>query len=101
MVANQTDYPNPPDNVVYQLMKRWAFFDKSYTIPMIKRDLKEHPKFLDWVLSTDKQDHSKMVKQNMKPFETLLFEVGAEILKNLSGFLVNPKCFSTECQETS
>lgn len=28
----------------------------------------------------------------MKPFETLLFEVGAEILKNLSGFLaVNPK----------
>tara|TARA_Y100000592_G_scaffold48356_1_gene76634 strand:- start:19649 stop:22951 length:3303 start_codon:yes stop_codon:yes gene_type:complete len=90
--ANQTDYPNPPDNVVYALMKRWAFFDKSYTVPMIKRDLKEHPKFLDWVLSTDKQDHSKMVKKNMKPFETLLFEVGAEILKNLSGFLaVNPK----------
>ena len=90
--ANQTDYPNPPDNVVYALMKRWAFFDKSYTVPMIKRDLKEHPKFLDWVLSTDKQDHSKMVKKNMKPFETLFFEVGAEILKNLSGFLaVNPK----------
>ena len=37
----------------------------------------------------------------MKPFETLLFEVGAEILKNLSGFLAVNQSFSTECQETS
>ena len=33
-----------------------------------------------------------MVKENMKPFETLFFEVGAEILKNVKGFMAaNPK----------
>jgi hypothetical protein len=32
-----------------------------------------------------------MVKENMKPFETLFFEVGAEILKNVKGFMAaNP-----------
>ena len=32
-----------------------------------------------------------MVKENMKPFETLFFEVGAEIMKNMSGFMAaNP-----------
>ena len=33
-----------------------------------------------------------MVKENMKPFETLFFGVGAEILKNVKGFMAaNPK----------
>ena len=33
-----------------------------------------------------------MFKQNIKPFEVLFFQVGAEILKNMSGFLaVSPK----------
>jgi hypothetical protein len=73
------------------LTKRWAFFDKSYKIPTIRTDLKEQPKFLEWVLSTDKNDHAKIVKENMKPFETLFFEVGAEILKNVKGFMAaNP-----------
>ena len=32
-----------------------------------------------------------MVQDNMKPFETLFFEVGAEIMKNIDGWLaVNP-----------
>jgi hypothetical protein len=32
-----------------------------------------------------------MVKENMKPFEILFFELGAEILKNISNFLAaNP-----------
>ena len=32
-----------------------------------------------------------MVKQNMKPFEELFFEVGAEIMTNVSGWLAaNP-----------
>ena len=32
-----------------------------------------------------------MVKENMKPFETLFFEVGAEVLKNVKGFMAaNP-----------
>ena len=74
-------------NQFVSLVNRWAFFDKSYKIPQIRKDLAKFPKFLDWVLSTDKMDHAKMVKANMKPFEELFFEVGAEIMKNVSGWL--------------
>ena len=75
-----------PNHVLVNLTKRWAFFDKSYKIPTIRKDI-DNKKFLDWVLSFDKNDHSKWVKQNMKPFEVLFFDVGAEILKNISGYL--------------
>ena len=79
------------DDILKNLTKRWAFFDKSYKIATIKKDLKEESEFLAWVLSTDKDDHSKMVKENMKPFEVLFFAVGAEILKNVKGFMAaNP-----------
>ena len=78
-------------NTLKGLVKRWAFFDKSYAIPMIKKDLDGHPEFLDWVLTYDKENHAKQVKENMKPFEILFFEVGAEIMKNISGFIAaNP-----------
>ena len=70
-----------------KLVNRWAFFDKSYKIPDIKKDFENNPKFVDWVVSTDKQDHQRMFKDNIKPFEILFFEVGAEILKNISGFI--------------
>jgi tRNA nucleotidyltransferase/poly(A) polymerase len=74
-----------------KLIRRWAYFDKGYKIPEIKKDYKDHPKFLDWITSTDKQDHTKIFKQNIKPFEILFFSVGAEILKNISGYMaVNP-----------
>ena len=80
-----------PNKILKNLTKRWAFFDKSYKIPTIKKDLKKQPKFLEWVLNTDKNDHTKMVKENMKPFEVLFFQVGAEIMKNISGFIAaNP-----------
>jgi hypothetical protein len=75
-----------PNKILVDLTKRWAFFDKSYKIPTIKKDIK-NKKFLDWVTSFDKNDHTKWVKQNMKPFEVLFFDVGAEILKNISGYL--------------
>jgi len=73
------------------LTKRWAFFDKSYKIPMIKKDLKEYPKFLSWVLTTDKMDHARLQKQHIRDWEVLFFELGAEILSNLSDFIAaNP-----------
>ena len=38
-----------------------------------------------------KNNHSKQVKENMRPFEILFFEVGGEILKNVDGYMVgNP-----------
>jgi hypothetical protein len=79
------------DDILEDLTKRWAFFDKSYKIATIKSDLKDESEFLDWVLNLDKNNHSVMVKENMKPFETLFFEVGAEIMKNISDWMaVNP-----------
>ena len=79
-----------PDKVVEGLVRRWAFFEKKYSVAMMKKDIKDE-KFLEWVLKFDKQNHTKQVKENMKPFETLFFEVGAEILKNVKGFIAaNP-----------
>jgi DNA-binding transcriptional regulator GbsR (MarR family) len=80
-----------PKTILKKLTKRWAFFDKSYKIPNIKKDLKKQPKFLDWVMNTDKVDHKNMVKKNMLPFEKIFFSVGADILLNLSNFIAaNP-----------
>ena len=79
-----------PIKVLKGLVKRWAFFDKKYGVRNMKKDIKNED-FLDWALSTDKKDHSKMVKENIKPFEILFFEVGAEILKNITGYMAaNP-----------
>ena len=79
-----------PTKVLKGLVKRWAFFDKKYGVRNMKKDIKNED-FLDWALSTDKEDHSKMVKENIKPFEILFFEVGAEILKNITGYMAaNP-----------
>tara|TARA_Y100001970_G_scaffold290936_1_gene426316 strand:- start:317 stop:4162 length:3846 start_codon:yes stop_codon:yes gene_type:complete len=85
------DYGGKTYNTILKgLTKRWAFFDKSYKIPMIKKDIEDEV-FLDWVLKFDKKNHAKQVKENMKPFEVLFFEVGAEILKNVKGFMAaNP-----------
>ena len=78
---------NIKTNELVNLTNRWAYFDKSYKIPQMKKDFKDRPEFLKWILDTDKLDHIKMFKQNIKPFEILFFQVGAEILKNMSGFL--------------
>ena len=87
--AKQFNY-KIPTNVLKRLTMRWAFFDKSFSIRDMKATIK-NDKFLDWALTTDKLDHARMVKDNMKPFEELFFEVGAEIMKNMDGWLaVNP-----------
>ena len=79
-----------PNKVLKRLTMRWAFFDKSYSVRDMRATIK-NDKFLDWTLTTDKLDHARMVKENMKPFEELFFEVGAEIMKNMDGWLaVNP-----------
>lgn len=87
--AKQFKY-NIPNNVLIGLTNRWAFFDKKYAIRNMKKDIKNE-KFLSWALNFDKSSHNHFVKDNMKPFEILFFEVGAEIMKNISGFIAtNP-----------
>ena len=89
--AKQTDYPNPDNKILMSLVKRWAFLDKSYKIPQIKKDLKDYPKFLDWILSTDKKDLQKLQKQHIRDWEVLFFELGAEVLTNIRDFIAaNP-----------
>tara|TARA_B100001250_G_scaffold392541_1_gene394421 strand:- start:658 stop:1521 length:864 start_codon:yes stop_codon:yes gene_type:complete len=78
------------NRILKGLVKRWAFFDKSYSVKNIRNDIEDEV-FLDWVLKFDKKNHAAQVKKNMKPFEELFFEVGAEILKNVQGFMAaNP-----------
>ncbi len=76
------------NDILVGLTKRWAFFDKSFRL---NKKTIEDEKVLDWALKIDKENHAAQVKKNMFPIETLFFEVGAEILKNASGFLAaNP-----------
>jgi len=87
--ANSMKYPMP-NKVLMNLVKRWAFFDKSYRIADIKKDI-DNDAFLSWVLDFDKKDHSNQVKKNIEPFEYLFLELGVEVLKNIEGFLTaNP-----------
>lgn len=90
--AMSTDFKNISDDVLYPLMRRWAFSDKSYKMTTINKLKVDHPKFVEWVKATEKLDHMKMLKDNMKPFEELFFELGAEILTNVSNWVApNPE----------
>ena len=61
----------------------------------MKRFIEANPKkknITQEILDFDKKNHAAQVKENMKPFEELFFGVGAEILKNVKGFMAaNPK----------
>ena len=88
--AKQFKY-NLPNNILVKLTRRWAFLDKSYKIQQMKKDFVKYPKFLDWVLKTDKMDLQKLQKQHIRDWEVLFFELGAEVLKNLQSFIAaNP-----------
>jgi hypothetical protein len=81
-------FPGIDNTIKMGLVKRWAFNDKSFrlngkTVP--DKDL------LDKIKKEDKVNVVSQVKKNMLPFETLFFELGAEVLKNAEGFLAaNP-----------
>ena len=49
-----------------KLVNRWAYFDKSYKIPQMRKDFKDRPEFLNWILDTDKLNHLKMFKDNIR-----------------------------------
>jgi len=68
------------------LIRRWAFNDLSLSIGEMKKTIK-NDKFLDWALTFDKASKEQQAEQNIKPFETLFLQLGAEILSNASGLL--------------
>ena len=70
------------------LIKRWAFYDKSFILNSnnIKSD-----KVLEWAKGVDKNDHQKISKDNIRPFEDIFLGVGADTLSFMSSVLtVNP-----------
>jgi len=77
------------DNTIKMgLVKRWAFFDKSFRLD---RKTISDESMLSKAKEFDKLKHADQVKKNMLPFESLFFELGAEVLKNVEGFLAaNP-----------
>ena len=77
------------DNTIKMgLVKRWAFFDKSFRLD--KKTISDE-NMLKMAKEFDKLKHAEQVKKNMLPFESLFFELGAEVLKNAEGFLAaNP-----------
>lgn len=84
-----TKSPSTIDNRVKMgLVKRWAFYDKGFRL-----DGKsiEDPKVLSWAQGIDKNDHAKIAKDNIRPFEDIFLGVGAEVLSFMSSVLtVNP-----------
>lgn len=70
------------------LTKRWAFGDKSFSLN--SKNI-EDPKLLEWAKGVDKVKVAEQVKKNVLPFELLVLEFGAEVLKNVSTVMsVNP-----------
>ena len=87
--AKQFNY-SISNKILMNLTKRWAFLDKSYKIPQMKKDI-DNKKFLTWVLNTDKLDLQRLQKQHIRDWEVLFFELGAEVLKNMSDYIAaNP-----------
>ena len=76
--------PYATDDIKLGLLKRWAYFDKSFrmnnkTIP--------DPETLQLAKDFDKQDFAKQNKQNVYNFEKIFLELGVEILANISDYL--------------
>ena len=73
------------------LVRRWAFGEKKPGINDVKKLLVD-PKIIAWMSAFDKKDHNQQVKENMKPFETIIFHWGAQVLKNANTYLsANPE----------
>ena len=81
--------PTKLDNrVLMGLVKRWAFYDKSFRLD--KKNF-EDVKTLEWAKGIDKNDHAKMAKDNIRPFEDIFLGIGADILSFMSSVLTaNP-----------
>ena len=81
--------PSKLDNkTLMGLVKRWAFYDKSFRLD--NKNITDE-KTLEWAKGIDKNDHAKMAKDNIRPFEDIFLGVGAEVLSFMSSALTaNP-----------
>jgi hypothetical protein len=64
------------------LIKRWAFDDKSFAIRSIGDD-----KAKTWADGVEKQDKSKITKENIMKFEEIFLGVGSDVMSFMSSVL--------------
>ena len=85
----QTKSPVAVDNnTLIGLVKRWAFYDKGFRLD--NKNIID-PKVLAWAQKIDKEDHTKIQKDNLKPFEDIFLGVGSDVLSFMSSVLTaNP-----------
>jgi hypothetical protein len=68
------------------LVKRWAFMDKSFRLKDIGNE-----KIRNWAEKIDKEDQTKISKDNLMKFERIFLGVGSDVLSFMSSVLtVNP-----------
>ena len=73
------------------LIKRFGFYDNGYSVGNMKKDFKESPKFLKWVVGFAKKEFKQVGKDYIQPIEELFLSLGVEVLKNATGYLAaNP-----------
>ena len=76
------------NNTLIGLVKRWAFYDKSFRLD--KKSITDE-KVLSWAQGIDKNDHAKIAKDNIRPFEDIFLGVGSAVLSFMSSVLTaNP-----------
>jgi len=84
-----TKSPSTLDNKTKMgLVKRWSFYDKGFRLD--SKNI-EDPKVLSWAQGIDKNDHAKIQKDNIRPFEDIFLGVGSEVLSFMSSVITaNP-----------
>ena len=78
-------------NILDKLVNRFAFQDKSFRIPDIKREI-TNKDFLKWALDFSKEKNvANYYKQIISPFENLFLRLGVRVIQLATGFLaLNP-----------
>ena len=79
---------NIDDKLMNGLVKRWAFYDKSFVLN--NKNIPDE-QTLTWAKEVDKTKVSDQLKKNIEPFESLVLRFGAEVLKNVDDVMaLNP-----------
>jgi hypothetical protein len=78
-----------PETAIDGLARRIAGIDKSFSAPMIKKELS--PEAAAWFMDLEKTQEKALKRKVYAPLESLFLEVGTEMMKNISAFLsANP-----------
>ena len=80
-----------PDNVLQNIINRWAFGSKDPNLRVLKKSI-DNPEFLQWFSAMDKgggvRDQKKIA---VEPVEDIFLKLGVFVLKSLEGLVaINP-----------